>query len=80
MSKSLSLKLQDAIYEETEQVLHRIHVPRNSYINSAVQFFNKLQRRGILKKELAKESKMVRNNSLEVLEVFEALEDEIVSA
>ena len=77
MSKILSLKLRDDIYEETEEITHKIHVPRNSYINIAVAFYNKLKKRALLKKELAAESQMVRENSMEVLEIFEALEDEI---
>ena len=77
MSKVLSLKMQDNIYQETEGVLHKIRVPRNAYINAAVQFYNKLQKRALLKKELVIESQIVRDNSMEVLETFEAFEDEI---
>jgi hypothetical protein len=77
MSKVLSLKLRDEVYEETESITHKIHVPRNAYINRAVDFYNKLKKRALLKKQLAVESKLVRDNSLEVLETFEALEDEI---
>ena len=77
MSKALSLKLQDGIYKETEDVLQKIRVPRNAYINQAVHFYNKLQKKSLLKKELAKESQMVRGNSMEVLEAFEAFEDKI---
>lgn len=79
MSKNLSLKLKDSVYEETEKITHKIHMPRNTYINEAVAFYNKLKKRALLKKELAKESLLVRDNSMEVLETFEALEDEIPS-
>ena len=77
MSKILSLKMQDDIYEEAEKLTHKMRIPRNAYINQAVSFYNKLLRRAILKKELARESKLVRDNSMEVLEVFEQLQDEI---
>ena len=77
MSKTLSLKLRDDVYQETEKVIRRKQIPRNAYINSAVQFYNKLQKRALLKKELATESRIIRDNSMEVLEVFEALEDKI---
>lgn len=77
MSKILCLKLREDIYQETERVIHKIRVPRNAYINSAVQFYNKLQKRALLKKELARESRILRDNSMEVLEAFEAFEDEI---
>lgn len=76
MSKLLSLKMQDDIFEETEKVLHRIRVPRNSYINAAVRFYNKLQKRALLKKQLASDSQLVRDNSMEVLKTFEAFEEE----
>lgn len=77
MSKILSLKMRDDIYEETEVITKKMHISRNGYVNAAVAFYNKLKKRALLKNELAKESQMVRDNSLEVLETFEALEDEI---
>ena len=80
MSKILSLKMQDDIYEETEKITQKISVARNAYINQAVAFFNKLNKRALLKKQLLKESRIVRDNSLEVLEVFEKFEDQIPGA
>jgi len=80
MSKNLSLKLKDDIYEETEVITHKLHIARNAYINAALAFYNKLKKRALLKQELAKESLMVRDNSMEVLEVFESLEDQITEA
>ena len=80
MSKVLSLKLRDDIYEETEKITQKIHVPRNAYINQAVSFYNKLQKRGLLKKQLQKESQLVRDESMKVMEIFEALEDDMPGA
>lgn len=80
MSKMLSFKMQDDIYRETEAVIHKIRVPRNAYINAAVRFYNKLQKRAFLKRELAKESNLVRDDSMAVLQAFEAFEDEIREA
>lgn len=80
MSKVLSLKLQDAIYDETEKITHRIKMPRNAYINQAVSFYNKIQKRALLKKEFARESKLVRNESMKVLKAFEAMEDDFPQA
>ena len=77
MSKILSLKMRDDIYQETETITQKTHVARNAYINAAVAFYNKLKKRVLLKKELAQESQVVRDNSMEVLKVFEAFEDEI---
>ncbi len=75
MSKSLSLKLQDEIFEETEQVLSKIGRPRNAYINEAVHFYNRLFTRRLLKKKLLKESAMVADNSMAVLAEFEKFEE-----
>lgn len=77
MSKALSLKLQDDIFKETEELTRQTHTPRNAYINKAVAYYNRLQKKMILKKQIAKSSHLVRENSMEVLHEFEALEDEI---
>ena len=57
MSKNLSLKLQDEIYKEMEQVLRKLKRPRNAYINEAIHFYNKLIARRLLKNKLMRESK-----------------------
>ena len=76
--KVLSLKLRDDIFSEVERVVHKIHIPRNAYINQALSLYTKLYNRKLLKKKLEKESKAVQGSSLEVLKVFEKLEDELV--
>ncbi len=75
--KVLSLKLREDVFEETEKVIHQIHSPRNSYINEAVSFYNKLQKRRLLKKQLHKEAGLIRPSSLEVLHEFERIEDSL---
>ena len=77
MSKALSLKLQEDIFQDTEAMRKKVNLPRNTYINKAVDFFNQMNRKRMLKKQLAKESKLVEASSLEVLKEFEALEDPI---
>ena len=77
MSKMLSLKLQDGVYEETEEILRQSRKARNAYFNEAINLYNKLWRRKLLKRELTKESVLVSADSLEVLEVFERLEDKL---
>ncbi len=74
--KNLSLKLDDTIFEETEKILTKVGKNRNRYINDAVEFYNLLQKRRILSKQLRKESRLVRDESMKVLEEFERLEDE----
>ena len=73
--KLLSLKLRDDIFREVEKVVHRVHIPRNAYINQALAFYNQLNNRKFLRKQLAKESKAARGVSLEVLREFEKLHD-----
>ena len=75
--KVLSLKLKEDIFEEVEKLVHKIHIPRNAYINQALEFYNGLNRRKFLKKQLHKESKLVRSSSLEALREFESLSDEL---
>jgi hypothetical protein len=75
MSKNLSLKLQDEIFEETEWVLRRVKLPRNAYINEAIDFYNKLTARRILKNKLIRESNIVATDSMAVLEEFEKFEE-----
>ena len=75
--KVLSLKLKEDIFQEAEKIVHKIHMPRNAYINEALFFYNKLNRRKLLKKQLAKESRAVSGSSLEVLHEFERMEDEL---
>ncbi|HEY0667979.1 MAG TPA: hypothetical protein VGD22_07375 [Sphingobacteriaceae bacterium] len=74
--KNLSLKLEENIFKETEDILNKINKSRNGYINEALQFYNKLQKRKLLSGQLEKESKLVKNSSMEVLSEFEMLDGE----
>ena len=71
MSKPLSLKLDESIFHETEKLLKIVNIPRNSYINKAVDHYNHLIKRKILAKKLKIESLAVKSNSTEVLKDFE---------
>lgn len=72
--KILSLKLDESIYQETEQLLEKIKKPRNRYINEAVAYYNCVQKRKLLTKILFSESKIVRDESMKVLGEFENIE------
>ena len=72
--KNISLKLDDSVFGETEKILSRIQKPRNRYINEALAYYNRLQKRLILEKKLRKESDLVKSNSLDVLEQFENID------
>ena len=71
--KTVSLKIDDSIFGETEKILSRIKKPRNRYINEAINYYNRLQRRLILEKKLKKESESVRKDSMNVLKDFEEI-------
>lgn len=74
--KNLSLKMDDDIFQEMEKNITRIRKNRNRYINEAVQFYNMVQNRKLLSKQLLKESKIVKEESMKVLAEFESLENE----
>ena len=74
--KTLSLKLDDNIFDETEVMLSKVKKSRNRYINEAVDHYNRINRRNLIARKLAKESRLVKKESLAVLSEFESLQDE----
>jgi hypothetical protein len=68
--------MDDNVFSETEEILSKIDKPRNRYINEAIDYYNKLQRRRLLKKLLEKESNMVKEDSMTILEDFENIDYE----
>ena len=74
--KTISLKIDESIFEETERILKNMKKPRNRYINEAIDFYNEFQNRKFIENQLRKESKLVGENSMDVLAEFEALEYE----
>ena len=73
--KTVLLKLDDSTFVETENILSRIKKPRNRYINEAVEFYNKYQKRQILEKRLRSESALVMEESMNILKEFEEVEN-----
>ena len=41
--KTVSLKIDNEIFEESEDILSKIKISRNRYINEAIRMFNKIQ-------------------------------------
>lgn len=72
--KTVSLKIDDSIFGETEKILDRVKIPRNRYINEALDYYNKFQRRIILEKKLKNESELVKKESINVLKDFERID------
>ena len=71
--KTISLKIDEAIFGETEKILSRIKKPRNRYINEALEHYNQMQKRLLIEKRLAKESALVKKDSMAALEDFEQI-------
>lgn len=72
--KTVSLKIDDLIFGETEKILSRIKKPRNRYINEAIEYYNKFQKRLIIEKRLKMESELVKKDSISVLKDFEEID------
>ena len=74
--KTLSLKLDDKIFDDAEEMTSKLKLARNRYINEAVSIYNLYNKRRLLKKQLAKESKLTSKDSMDILRGFEKLVDE----
>ena len=73
--KTLSLKLDDTIYHDTEQVLEQIKQSRNRYINEALDYYNRIQKKKLVAKMLLFESKLVQEESMKILSEFDNIEE-----
>lgn len=73
--KTLSLKLDDKIFTEAEEITSKLKLARNRYINEAVNFYNLFNQRRLLKMQLLKESKLTASVAMEVLHEYEKLID-----
>lgn len=71
--KTVSLKIDESIFGETEKILTLMKKPRNRYFNEAIDYYNRMQKRQILEKKLKIESELVKSDSLAVLKEFEEL-------
>ena len=78
MPKLLSLKLQEDVFQESDELIKTLHIPRNRYINQALVFYNMLNRRKMIKEQLLRESMHVRKNSLDYLKLLERLDDNLL--
>ncbi len=72
--KTISLKIDDSIYGETESIVKTMKKARNRYINEALAYYNKMQSRAILESKLKMESELVSKSSMEVLKEYEKID------
>jgi predicted transcriptional regulator len=76
MSKILSLKLQEDIFKDAEEVVKKMNIPRNTFINKAIEHYTRIQKRKLLAKQLRIESRGVMADSMKVLKEFEAFTED----
>ncbi len=74
--KNLSLKLDDAIFLETEKVVKQLGTTRNRYINEALAIYNQYYNRKMLRDQLVRESRATYASSKNILDEYERLIDE----
>lgn len=72
--RTISLKIDDSIFVETEKILSHSKKPRNRYINEAIDHYNKIYRKRILEEKLRRESELVQSDSMSVLKDFEEID------
>ena len=73
--KTLSLKLDDHIFDDAEEMTSKLNLARNRYINEAVNIYNIYNKRRLLKAQLKKDSKLSSEDAMDVLREFEKLVD-----
>ena len=73
--RTISLKLDENIFCDTENILKTVKLSRNRYINEAIFYFNNVQQRLQLEKMLVAESKACERSSKETLNEFEIIDD-----
>jgi metal-responsive CopG/Arc/MetJ family transcriptional regulator len=73
--KTLSLKLDQEIFEETETIIKNKNIPRNRYINQALEFFNNYQKRKTLADQFKIASELTKESSMEILQELDQLID-----
>ena len=74
--KTISLKLDESIFNDTEEIIEKLKLPRNRYINEAVRVYNQLNKRRLLKNQFKEESAASAIDSMELLAEMELLQDE----
>lgn len=75
MLKSVALKLNAPVFEETNKIVLELNTNRNRYINEAVELYNKYNKKKLLKKQLSYESSITKVDSMERLADFEMMID-----
>ena len=73
--KNISLKLDELVYLDTEEVIEALGKTRNRYINEAVAYYNVIQKRELIRAQFERESKLVSAESMKMNKILEELGD-----
>jgi hypothetical protein len=73
--KSVSVKIDKKVFKDTDEISSALKLPRNSYIHDALTLYNNYNKRQILKEKLKRESSLAKQVSMQILEIFEQLDD-----
>jgi metal-responsive CopG/Arc/MetJ family transcriptional regulator len=76
MSVAVSLKLDQQIFEDVNQIIKQLDTSRNKYINEALSYYNKMQKKNAIQEQLKIELALIKESSMEVLREMEALPDD----
>ena len=74
--KSLSLKLDEKVFDDTEEITKELKIARNRYINDALELYNKFNHRLLLEKQIKNEIKACKESSLEIMRDWEDADNE----
>ena len=74
--KSVSLKIDERLFTDTEKVLSEMKISRNRYINEAIDYYNRANQRRILETILKQESEIVKKDSMSALGDFEDIDND----
>ena len=58
--KSILLKLDDSLFEETDKQVKAARISRSNYIKTAIEQYNKWQKRKAIEEQLAKEVELLK--------------------
>jgi metal-responsive CopG/Arc/MetJ family transcriptional regulator len=60
--KSILLKLDDKLFEETDKQVKAVKTSRSNYIKIAIEHYNKWQKKRAMEEQLAKEVEMLKEH------------------
>ena len=62
--KTISINIEDVILKETKEIADKIGLPLNTYVNDAIVYFNRKQKRTLIENILKQESSLVVEESM----------------